>query len=98
MKVYRMKHMPTGLYYTPSRKIRVTGSKSIWVKSNLSKKGKLYPHRPTLAWIGPSFYDHTLLEPLVAKLEERWLGNREKEAYATRRFVEAEWQIEEVVS
>lgn len=39
MKVYRMKHLPTDLYYTPSR-----GS------GNLSKKGKLYVKKPDIGW------------------------------------------------
>lgn len=40
MKVYRLKHKPTGLYFTPSR-----GS------GNLSIKGKLYPNRkPDISW------------------------------------------------
>lgn len=39
MEVYRMKHIPTGLFYTPSR-----GS------GNLSKTGKFYVKKPDLGW------------------------------------------------
>lgn len=39
MDVYRMKHKPTGLYYTPSK-----GS------GNLSKSGKLYVRKPDIEW------------------------------------------------
>lgn len=41
MKLYKLKHLPTGLYFTPSR-----GS------GNLSTKGKVYIDRiPDLKWI-----------------------------------------------
>ena len=40
MEIYRLKHLPTGLYYTPSR-----GS------GNLSPKGKLYAGaKPQIGW------------------------------------------------
>jgi hypothetical protein len=39
MKVYKLKHIPTGLFYTPSR-----GS------GNLSTKGKIYQNKPSLDW------------------------------------------------
>lgn len=39
MKVYKLKHKPTGLFYTPSR-----GS------GNLSKTGKLYTTIPSIKW------------------------------------------------
>jgi hypothetical protein len=41
MKVYKILHKPTGLYFTPSR-----GS------GNLSSTGKLYPRMPQLKWAG----------------------------------------------
>ncbi|MFW6310689.1 MAG: hypothetical protein ACOC1K_00475 [Nanoarchaeota archaeon] len=41
MKAYRIKHKPTGLYFTPSK-----GS------GNLSKKGKIYASYPRLEWAG----------------------------------------------
>jgi hypothetical protein len=42
MKVYKILHKPTGLFFKPSK-----GS------GNLSKKGKIYPMKPSLTWIGP---------------------------------------------
>lgn len=36
MKIYRLKHKPTGLYYQPVR------GRWIGEKTNLSKKGKIY--------------------------------------------------------
>lgn len=39
MKVYKIKHKPTGLFFTPSK-----GS------GNLSKNGKIYPKKPRLEW------------------------------------------------
>lgn len=40
MKVYRLQHTPTGLYYTPSKG-----------NGNLSKTGKIYSKPPSLTWI-----------------------------------------------
>jgi hypothetical protein len=39
MKVYKLKHKPTGLFYTPSK-----GS------GNLSTKGKIYQKKPDIKW------------------------------------------------
>jgi len=40
MKLYKLKHKPTGLYYIPSRG-----------RGNLSKKGKVYVERkPSINW------------------------------------------------
>lgn len=39
MKVYKIKHLPTGLFYTPNK-----GS------GNLSIKGKIYQQKPLLSW------------------------------------------------
>jgi hypothetical protein len=40
MKVYKILHKPTGLFFTPSRGM-----------GNLSKVGKLYPKMPSLKWV-----------------------------------------------
>lgn len=41
IKLYRLKHKPTGLYFTPSKG-----------NGNLSKKGKIYINRiPSLDWV-----------------------------------------------
>jgi len=40
MKAYKLKHIPTGLYFTPSKSI-----------GNLSKKGKVYiDFKPRIEW------------------------------------------------
>jgi len=41
MKMYRIKHIPTGLYFKPA-----TGR--IWSKTNLSKLGKVYAKKQPL--------------------------------------------------
>lgn len=41
MKVYKILHKPTGLFFTPSR-----GS------GNLSQRGKVYPRVPSLNYVG----------------------------------------------
>lgn len=66
--LFRIKHKSTGLYFCPSRSISVKteDGRREWVKSNLSKKGKVYIKYPSLKWC-ESIYDHTqLLETLPA--------------------------------
>jgi hypothetical protein len=54
MKLFRLKHKSTGLYYTPTRDVLVRMSPSEepsrqytgYVKSNLSKTGKVYSKDP----------------------------------------------------
>lgn len=43
MKAYKIKHLPTGLYYTPSRGY-----------GNLSTRGKIYvlANPPKISWVG----------------------------------------------
>jgi hypothetical protein len=41
MKVYKILHKPTGLFFTPSRG-----------HGNLSRTGKIYPKPPRLEWAG----------------------------------------------
>lgn len=56
MKVYRIKHIPTGLYFCPARKIK--NEAGWYAKSNLSKKGKIYHNKPSLKWIEERIYTH----------------------------------------
>lgn len=51
-----MRHIPSGLFYRPYRTVK--SPEGYFVKSNLSKKGKVYSMRPSLGWIGMSFYTH----------------------------------------
>lgn len=45
MKIYKLLHIPTGLYFTPSR--YTNGHR------NLSKTGKVYHNKPNpLSWMG----------------------------------------------
>ena len=39
MKIYKLKHTPTGLYYIPSKG-----------NGNLSTKGKIYSSKPKIEW------------------------------------------------
>lgn len=91
---YRLKHLPTGLYYTPSRDVAVRSKDGItrWrIKSNLSKTGKLYL---TEAQAGAAkncgtFYDHTRCT---------WEGRAGREVAQTafRPMFADEWKVEEV--
>lgn len=104
MKCYRMKHVPTGLYYKPSgwARCKIYGKK-FWgehYRTNLSKKGKIYPAMPTFAWIGRSFYNHLM----ASQIDMQQLGpnaepnfNRRLSTSKAFPFVQSEWIIEEVV-
>lgn len=66
-KLYRLKHVPTGMYFCPSREIKVKipdgndyQKSGVYVKSNLSVKGKIYQSRPTLMWVKPCYYTHLI--------------------------------------
>jgi hypothetical protein len=64
MVAYRILHKPTGLFYCPSREIKAKildhhgETRERYVKSNLSKTGKVYLKRPTLKHIGSIIYTH----------------------------------------
>ncbi len=57
MKIYRLKHKPTGLYFKPSRH----GS-----KSNLSKNGKVYNQIPSFSYVKNGYH-----HPLKKKWPEK---------------------------
>lgn len=58
MKFYKIKHLPSGLFFRPSSDVRIPGETVGWTKTNLSKTGKAYSRKPTLKQIGNYFYDH----------------------------------------
>lgn len=91
MTAYRMKHVPSGLYYCPSRDVRAkvegaAASYQLNVKTNLSKRGKVYLSRPTFKWIGDSFYDHRIPRRVT---DTRYGGK-------TSPFIPSDWIVEEV--
>lgn len=71
-KPFRLKDPKTELYYCPSRKVAVNPDKikygMSYVKSNLSKKGKIYLSTQKLE---KQIYDHTDLVE-----ETTWLSGR----------------------
>ena len=76
MVVYKLRHKPTGLYFTPSRS-----------HGNLSLKGKIYQHPPRLEWTTPirviyrDFYKHSKLNNIIKeyfKLEKYIFPSLEK--------------------
>ena len=100
MIAYRMKHLPTGLYFRPSTEVKITlGGHDHYVKTNLSKKGKIYSSKPTFNWIDPQFYNHVqffndkmieLLETGKSTFDGRWDRN------SVYPFIEEDWIIEEL--
>lgn len=93
MKVYRLKHIPTGLYFCPSRELTVRNSegKASWVKSNLSEDGKVYTRKPSFKYLGEWIYDHT---------EITWgspydYGGYTRANPSRLEIVESDWIVEE---
>ena len=90
MKCYRIKHIPSGLYFKPSyqKTINQNGHRC-WVKSNLSKLGKVYNKMPTLKYIGEGIYNHTSLIDKSSTYGKNYDSRYEK-------FITNEWSIEEI--
>ena len=93
--VYRMRHVPTGLYFCPSREVKVRLSdgsiyqqNGVYIKSNLSKTGKTYIKRPSLKNVGTHYYTHLIIS---ARQLSNGLGN-----YAMLPVLQDEWMIEEI--
>jgi hypothetical protein len=68
---YRIKHIPTGLFYCPYRMVKANFS-DYQTKTNLSKVGKIYPKKPTLKFIGEGYYSHFSPHTLVPFVETEW--------------------------
>jgi hypothetical protein len=94
--MYKLLHKPTGLYFCPSREIKGTWTRPTdgrkfnnYVKSNLSKTGKVYQNRPSFKYISGGFWNHLDVHPSSTALYP-WLVSR------LNTFIESEWEIVEV--
>lgn len=98
--MYRLKHIPTGYYFCPSREVKAHWTRpedgrkfSNYVRTNLSKKGKVYQSRPSFKYIGDEFYNHLAATPKEAthyQISYAWLTTE------VTPFVASEWEIEEI--
>lgn len=94
--VYRIKHLPSGMYFCPSRKVKVklTDEYPYYeqfgrrVNSNLSETGKTYIKKPTLRQMGSHYYTHLI----NSAKQLNGIGN-----CCMMPVVESEWAIEEIV-
>lgn len=90
MTVYRIQHIPTGLFYCPSRQLKVKLADDDrvyrYLKSNLSKTGKTYLKKPTVKHLGRTYYTH-----LITSSKELSRYNT-----AIRPVLNSEWQIVEI--
>ncbi len=94
--VYRIKHIPTGMYFCPSREVKVKltddspyhEKSGRYIKSNLSKTGKSYLKKPTIKQIGGHYYTHLITS---TKQLSNGIGN-----YAMLPVLPEEWMIEEI--
>lgn len=95
MKLYRIKHKPTGLYYKPAQN-----------GNTLSRKGKVYHRKPNTKWCEVYFKNVGWSKPNVSKELENWLGlswDEIKKTYINRDNYLAikssvrDWEIEEII-
>lgn len=94
--VYRILHVPTGMFFCPSREVRVKlndgnvyQQAGCYVKSNLSKTGKVYGKKPSITYVGRNYYTHLITS--AQQLNGR-VGN-----YCLLPVLESEWRIQELV-
>ena len=96
--MYRIKHTPSGMYFCPSRSIRakLTDDSPVYaqipryIKSNLSKDGKIYTKQPSLTQIGTHYYTHH--QVISARdLDHGIIGE-----YKMLAVIPEEWVIEEI--
>jgi hypothetical protein len=96
--IYRIKHIPSGLYFCPSRSIKVKLDGEIgiyqkmgrYIKSNLSPTGKTYVRRPSITQIGRHYYTHHGVAS-VLDLDHDIVGDCKM-----LEVVAQEWMIEEI--
>lgn len=94
--VYRIKHLPSGMYFCPSRNVKVRlGDEYPYyaehgrrIKSNLSKDGKIYARKPNIKQIGTHYYTH-----LITSTKQLMQGACN---YCMLPVLEQEWIIEEI--
>lgn len=55
MKLYKLLHIPTGLYLGPAKWMKSLINDDDFVRSNLSKQGKVYQTKPTATQINSWF-------------------------------------------
>ena len=91
MKCYRIKHIPTGLYYCPN--------KSAYDKTNFSKRGKIYASKSyALAAMKHNSICH-VNKSQCAKIE--FFEKNKKESCYSKNFLiintrDEDWEIEEI--
>ncbi len=92
MKLYKMKHLPTGLYYTPSKG-----------RGNLSKKGKIYVGiKPRYEWCKQLRIVLWSLRNSDSKMNQtirNYFNITDTSPYINKYFQtqESDWLIEEIV-
>lgn len=92
---YRIKHLPTGMYFCPSREVKIKlvddypyyEKSGRYIKSNLSTTGKAYVKKPTLKQIGSHYYTHLI----HSTKQLNGIGN-----CCMLPVIEVEWVIEEI--
>jgi hypothetical protein len=90
--MYRIKHIPTGMYYVPVKTTTVHG----WhVKTNLHKNGKVYFNKPTAKGSCSHGYNNHM--PLKSRqLTEHEKGHGFPYNVTYMPYVESDWVVEKM--
>lgn len=102
MKCYRFKHLPSGMYWRPSSEVLIhiknddkTTKVHEYIKTNLSKKGKIYAQKPSWRWIEGGYYNHLLVKQMIIT-ENRTRHNAYCLRHSVFPFIRSEWELEEI--
>lgn len=102
---HRIKHLPTGLFYRPSSEATIKGirpadgqRRQTHTKTNLSKTGKVYNHRPTLKHVAGRIYNHVEAQRLFIEYLKKEQPNSYHGSFDGRNKTmdapESDWMIE----
>lgn len=90
--MWRIKHIPTGMYYTPVRETTVDGWR---VKTNLNKNGKVYHAKPSVkASCSHGFNNHLVVKRKPYAALDGHTAHYCNSTY--QEYVPADWRIEEI--
>ena len=99
MSLYRVRHIPSGLFYRACREAAIKfGGDSRYVKSNLTKQPKIYHVKPSIGMLSGTFYNHLVTQQLL----DQWaIKNPDGNFYnspcrrdALHPFLSSEWMVE----
>jgi hypothetical protein len=99
MTLYRVRHIPSGLFYRACREASIKfGSHQRYVKSNLTKNPKIYHSKPSIGMLSGTFYNHLVTQQLL----DQWAAKNPNGSFydspykrdKLHPFLSSEWMVE----